>query len=140
LSKAILAMQQLNEYIPLFLTSIVSISTIVYTFYSILLWRTTRAAAEISRQAALSNLWTELNRYIEILRKENAPETDFLEQLSPLLLEFMIANLLHQTPAANKQNFKEFRRKILVLVEENKRVAARFPWVTRLVTPGGKCA
>jgi hypothetical protein len=133
-------MRYLNEYIPLVLTSIVTISTIVYTFYSILLWRTTRAAAEISRQSALSNLWTELNRYIEFLRKENAPETDFLEKLSSLILEFMIANLVHQIAPANNQKFEEFRQKILALVEEHKSVAVSFPWVTRLVTPreGGR--
>ena len=72
---------------PLILTTAVSISTIIYTFYSIQLWRTTRMAVEISRQAALSNLWAELNRYIEILRQQSAPEAAFLEKLSNLFLE-----------------------------------------------------
>ena len=88
-------MRHLNQYIPLFLTSLVTISTIVYTFYSVLLWRATRAAAEISRQAALSNLWTELNRYIEILRNQNGAEAEFMERLSALILEFMISNLIN---------------------------------------------
>ena len=60
--------------IPLILT------TIIYTFYSFQLWRTTRVAAEISRQAAFSNLWAELNRYLELLRQQNAPETEFLQK------------------------------------------------------------
>ena len=84
----------MNTYIPLILTAIVTISTIIYTFYSIQLWRTTRAAAEISRQAAFANLWAELNRYLEILRQQDAPETAFLQKLSNLLLEYMIANLI----------------------------------------------
>ncbi|MBV8350998.1 MAG: hypothetical protein JOZ21_01825, partial [Verrucomicrobia bacterium] len=49
----------MQYYIPLVLTAIVTISTIIYTFYSIQLWRTTRAAAEIARQAAFGNLWAE---------------------------------------------------------------------------------
>src|SRR5262249_31904768 len=83
----------MNTYIPLVLTAIVTVSTIIYTFYSIQLWRTTRAATEISRQAAFSNLWAELNRYIELLRRENAPEVAFLQKLSDLLLEFIVRNL-----------------------------------------------
>jgi hypothetical protein len=119
-------------YIPLILTTIVTISTIIYTVYSIQLWRTTRAAAEISRQAALGNLWAELNRYLEILRQQGAPETAFLQRVSDLLLEFMIANLLTHATQKNDQNFEEFRRKVLALVAENEADAARIPWVARL--------
>src|SRR5215469_2291869 len=108
----------MNTYVPLILTAIVTISTIIYTFYSIQLWRTTRAAAEISRQAAFGNLWAELNRYLEILRQQDAPETAFLQQLSNLLLEYMITNLITYA-SAKDQNFEEFRRKILTLVAEN---------------------
>jgi hypothetical protein len=68
-------MRHLSEYFPILLTAIVTISTIIYRFYSILLWRTTRAAAEISRQAALSNLWAELNRYIELFDVRTLPGT-----------------------------------------------------------------
>ena len=97
------------------------------------MWRTTRAAAEISRQAALGNLWAELNRYLEILRQQDAPETAFLQKLSDLLLEFMIANLLTRTTEKNDQNFEEFRLKLLALVAKNEAHAAKIPWVAKLV-------
>ena len=123
----------MNTYIPLILTTIVTISTIIYTTYSIQLWRTTRAAAEISRQAAFGNLWAELNRYLEILRQQDAPETAFLQKVSDLLLEFMIANLLTHATEKNDQNFEEFRRKVLALVAENEAHAAKIPWVAKLI-------
>jgi hypothetical protein len=123
----------MNTYVPLILTTIVTISTIIYTICSIELWRTTRAAAEISRQAAFGNLWAELNRYLEILRQQNAPETAFLQKFSDLLLEFMIANLMAHATEKNDQDFEEFRRKVLVLVSENQAQASKMPWVTRLV-------
>ena len=122
----------MNTYLPLVLTTIVTISTIIYTIYSIQLWRTTRAAAEISRQAALGNLWAELNRYLEILRQQNAPETAFLQKVSDLLLEFMIAKLLTNATEKNDQDFKEFRRKVSALVSENEAHALKIPWVARL--------
>jgi len=128
-------MRHPSEYFPILLTAIVTISTIIYTFYSILLWRTTRAAAEISRQAALSNLWAELNRYIELFRSQNAAGKDFLEELSNLILEYMISNLLSRSSTANDKNLGRFRRKIVALIESNRTDAAKFAWVTRLTDP-----
>ena len=123
----------MNTYIPLILTTIVTISTVIYTICSIQLWRTTRAAAEISRQAAFGNLWAELNRYLEILRQQDAPETTFLQKFSDLLLEYMIANLVTHAAEKNDQDFEEFRRKVLTLTLEHETVASKMPWVARLV-------
>ena len=122
----------MNASIALILTTAVTVSTIIYTFYSIQLWRTTRAATEISRQAALSNLWTELNRYIELLRRENAPEVAFLQKLSDLLLEFIIRNLFAYAVSKDNQGAAEFRQRISVLVAEDGTNAAKIPWVTKL--------
>jgi hypothetical protein len=123
----------MNTYIQLILTTIVTISTIIYTICSIRLWRTTQAAAEISRQAALGNLWAELNRYLEILRQQDAPETAFLQNVSDLMVEFMIAKLLTHAIEKNDQDFEEFRRKVLALMSENEAHASKIPWVARLV-------
>jgi hypothetical protein len=123
----------MNTYIPLILTTIVTISTVIYTICSIQLWRTTRAAAEISRQAAFGNLWAELNRYLEILRQQDAPEANFLQKFSDLLLEYMIANLVTHATEKNDQDFEEFRRKVLALTLEHETVASKMPWVARLV-------
>ncbi|MBV9673572.1 MAG: hypothetical protein JO076_12215 [Verrucomicrobia bacterium] len=128
-------MRHLNEYFPFILTTLVTVSTIIYTFYSILLWRTARAAAEISRHAALSNLWAELNRFVEIHRARNAAETGFLEGLSSLILEYMVSNLLTRTQAAKDKTFDETRIRIAALIENHTDDAKKFPWVMRLVDP-----
>ena len=122
----------MNASIALILTMAVTISTIIYTFYSIQLWRTTRAATEISRQAALSNLWAELNRYMELLRRENAPEVAFLQKLSDLLLEFMLRNLFAYATSKDNQGAAELRQRISALVAEDGTNAAKFRWVTKL--------
>ena len=122
----------MNASIALILTTAVTISTIIYTFYSIQLWRTTRGAAEISRQATVSNLWAELNRYIELLRRENAPEAALLEKLSNLLLEVIITNLIAQSVSKDNQAAGEFRRRVSALIAENEAVVAKVPWITKL--------
>jgi hypothetical protein len=131
-SISIVVLNALMNVIPLILTAAVTISTIVYTFYSFQLWRTTRVAAEISRQAAFSNLWAELNRYLELLRQQNAPEVAFLEKLSNLLLEYMFTNLIRNAAERNEQSTVEFRQKVSRLVEENKADASRIPWASKL--------
>ena len=122
----------MNASVALILTTAVTISTIIYTFYSIQLWRTTRAATEISRQAAFSNLWAELNRYIELLRRENAPEVAFLQKLSDLLLEFIITSLFAYAVGKDNQGAAEFRQRISALVAEDQANAAKISWVTKL--------
>ena len=123
----------MNTYIPLILTTIVTISTIIYTICSIQLWHTTRAAAEISRQVAFGNLWAELNRYLEILRQKDVPKAAFLQKVSDLLLEYMIANLVTHATEKNDQDYEEFRRKLLAASLEHETVASKMPWVARLV-------
>ena len=122
----------MNASIALILTTAVTISTIIYTFYSIQLWRTTRAATEISRQAALSNLWAELNRYMELLRRENAPEVAFLQKLSDLLLEFIVRNLFAYAASKDNQGAAEFRQGISALVAEDQANAAKISWIAKL--------
>jgi len=122
----------MNATIALILTTAVTISTIIYTFYSIQLWRTTRAATEISRQAAFSNLWAELNRYIELLRRENAPEAAFLQKLSDLLLEFIVRNLFAYAASKDNQGAAEFRQGISALVAEDQANAAKISWIAKL--------
>ena len=126
----------MNVTIPLILTAVVTISTIVYTFYSIQLWRATRAAAEISRQAAFSNLWAELNRYLEILRQQNAPETPFLQELSNLLLEFMIGSLINNALDKKNEQMEAFRCQVAALIGEHETHASKIPWVKSLAKWG----
>ena len=123
----------MNTYIPLVLTAIVTISTLVYTICSVQLWRTTQAAAEISRQTAFGNLWAELNRYLENLQARNAPETAFLQQVSELLLEYMITNLVTHAIEKNDRDFDEFRYKVKALISEHQVHASKVPWVSCLV-------
>jgi hypothetical protein len=127
----------MNANIPLILTAVVTISTIIYTFYSIQLWRATRAAAEISRQAAFSNLWAELNRYLEIMRQQNAPETPFLQELSNLLLEFMIGSLINNALDKKDEQMEAFRCKVAALIGKHETHALNIPWVTSMAKWGG---
>ena len=114
----------------LILTFLTAIATVTYSYSSILLWKTTRVSTEISRQLALSNMWVEMNRYIEISRAENRPESEFLSRFSNILAELLITNLITDLRADSDTNLKVFNRKIEELVNSTDFDASRIEWFT----------
>ncbi len=106
----------MQQYLTIVLTAVISISTIIYTIYSARLYKTTRQAAEISRQAALANLWSELNNYIEVCKRENLPEAAFFQKLSGIFAEYIIASLMNDTNANTDPNLKNFQQKISQMI------------------------
>jgi hypothetical protein len=88
-------------------------------------------AAEISRQAAFSNLWAELNRYLALLRQQNAPDG-----VSAKVIRSVLGIYVHQfdrnAAERNEPTAVEFRQRVSRLVEENKADASRIPWVGKL--------
>ncbi len=116
-----------------FLTAVITITTIIYTFYSVRLWRTSRQAAEISRQAALGNLWSELNNYIAICKQEGRSETGFLQELSGLIAEYMLSNLLNDISTKNDPNVAAFKTRIKKLVETKNPDVTTLNWLSPLI-------
>ncbi|MBA3767017.1 MAG: hypothetical protein H0W99_08525 [Acidobacteria bacterium] len=51
----------MSEYIAIVFTGMAAVATIVYTFYSIQLWRASRASVEVARLSAFVNLLTQVN-------------------------------------------------------------------------------
>ena len=80
--------------------------------------------------------WTELNRYLEILRQQNAPEVPFLQELSNLLLEFMIATLITHALDKKDEHMEAFRHKVAALIAQHETDASKFPWMSALAEWG----
>jgi hypothetical protein len=112
----------------LILTCITAAATVAYTFTSMLLWKTTRSSTDISRQLALSNMWIEMNRYIELARQENRPESEFLRKFSNILAELLIANLIKDLRADGNANLRIFNRKIENLIESSDFDTSQIEW------------
>ena len=121
----------------LILTFLTAIATITYSYSSILLWKTTRASTEISRQLALSNMWIEMNRYIDISRTENCPQSEFLRRFSNILAELLITNLIKDLRADNDANLKVFNRKIEELINSTDFDASQIEWFTPFLKDKG---
>jgi hypothetical protein len=114
----------------LILTFLTAIATLTYSYSSILLWKTTRASTEISRQLVLSNMWVEMNRYIEISCEENRPESEFLRRFSNILAELMITNLIKDLRTDKDKNLEVFNRKIEELISSTNFDPTQIEWFT----------
>jgi hypothetical protein len=117
----------------LILTFLTAVATVTYSYSSILLWKTTRASTEISRQLALSNMWIEMNRYIEISHEENRPESEFLRRFSNILAELLITNLIKDLRADSDTNLKVFNRKVEELTGSTDFDASQIEWFTPFI-------
>ncbi len=102
----------MSDYIVLVSTGAISIATVTYTFFSIQLWRATRASAEIARQTAFVNMWAQLNNYAQIAKQQSLPEAAFLRQFGDILAEFIIRSLMEDLNKRKNQNVREFYRQI----------------------------
>jgi hypothetical protein len=71
----------------LLLTAVIATSTVVYTVYSIRLWKATRLSADISRYTLFISFIMEMDRQVQIAKATNRPDAAFLEQFSRLLME-----------------------------------------------------
>ena len=75
----------MSDYLALISTGVIAIATIIYAFYSVQLWRATRASAEIARQNAFVNMWAQLNNYAQVAKQQDLPEAEFLRQFGDIL-------------------------------------------------------
>ena len=91
-----------------------------------------RMRAKVSPSTSLIS-GPKLNRYLEILREEKAPEIAFLEKFSSLLLEFMIGSLMTHAVTKDDPDFEDFRRRVSTLVAENQANISRMPWIEPLI-------
>jgi hypothetical protein len=102
----------MSDYIALIFTGVIAIATIIYTFYSIQLWKATRVSAEIARQTAFVNMWAQLNNYAQAAKQQGLPEANFLRQFGDILAEFIIRSLVEDLNKRKNENVREFYRQI----------------------------
>ena len=123
----------MSDYIALFSTGVIALATIIYTFYSIQLWRATRASAEIARQTAFVNMWAQLNNYAQIAKQQALPEAEFLRQFGDILAEFIIRSLVEDLNKRKNENVREFYRQIDEMIASQDIDPKTIKWFSPLI-------
>lgn len=78
----------------LLLTGVIAASTVVYTIYSIRLWKATRLSADISRYTLFMGFIMELDRQVRLAKLQHKPDAAALEQFERMLIEHGFKALL----------------------------------------------
>ncbi len=108
----------MSEYITIAFTGMAAIATIVYAFYSIQLWRASRASVEIARLTAFANLLTQVNKYSEVAKEQNLPEAEFLIKFRGLLSEYIIGSLMRDLDRDKDEYVSEFYRRVEEMIND----------------------
>ncbi len=108
----------MSEYIAIVFTGMAAVATIVYAFYSIQLWRASRASVEVARLSAFVNLLTQVNKYSEVAREQNLPEAEFLIKFRGLLAEYIIGSLMRDIDRDKDENVREFYRRVEEMIND----------------------
>lgn len=77
----------MSEIVMLIFTGVIAVSTVVYTYYSIKLWKATRRSTDIARYTLFINFMLELHKMAEEARLMEKPDAPFLSQFEMVMLE-----------------------------------------------------
>lgn len=100
------------EIIMIIFTGVIALSTVVYAFYSVRLWRATRASVDLARYTAFLNLMTQLGQYAEDAKRKGLPEAVLLEQFGNMLAEFGFERFLEEIDFKNDTEAHQYFGKI----------------------------
>src|SRR5437660_3803621 len=102
----------MSQTLIVIFTAVIAASTLVYTFYSIRLWKATRTSADIARFTAFMSLLTQLAKYIEDAKREGKPEAIVLDQLGGMMAEFGFERFLSEINFKKDKDAREYFAKI----------------------------
>ncbi len=102
----------MSQTLIVLFTGVIAASTLVYSFYSIRLWKATRSSADIARFTAFMSLLTQLVKYIEDAKREGKPEAVFLDQLGVMIAEFGFDRFLSDIDFKKDKDAREYFAKI----------------------------
>lgn len=102
----------MTEFLMIVFTGVIAISTVIYAFYSIRLWRATRASVDIARYTAFLNLMTQLAQHTEDAKRKGLPEAVFLEQFANMLGEFGFQKFLEEIDIEKDPDANQYFGKI----------------------------
>src|SRR6266545_62780 len=92
----------------LLFTGVIAASTVVYTIYSIRLWKATRASAEISRYTLFISFMMELDRQVQLAKLQQRPDAAFLEQFEKMLFEHGARSILADVDLKKNPQLAEY--------------------------------
>ena len=103
---------QVTSIIMLIFTGVIAVSTVFYTFYSIQLWKATRASVDLARYTGFMNLMIQLSQHTEDAKRKGLPEAVILEQFVNILGEFGFERFLEEVDIRDDPIAREYFGKI----------------------------
>jgi hypothetical protein len=102
----------MSDVLMIVFTGVIAASTVIYTTYSVRLWKATRASVDLARYTAFMNLMVQFNQKAEEAKRKGLPEAIFLEQFGTMLIEFGFERFLDEIDFKRDKHAIEYFSKI----------------------------
>src|SRR5215216_6774678 len=98
----------MKEVLMIIFVGVSAISTAVYAFYSMRLWKATRLSADIGRYTLFLSFLLQLHKYAEEARELNKPEATILEQIELMIMELGVDHILKDIDFEKDKAMREY--------------------------------
>ncbi len=122
----------------LLLTGVIAASTVIYTFYSIRLWKATRLSADISRYTLFLNFIFELDRQVQLAKVAQRPDALFLEQFEKVMVEQGLQSILRGVDLRENAELAELLARLDGMLRTSNLNPADVSWLNSLLQKGIK--
>src|SRR6266487_3654906 len=93
-------------------TCVIAVSTAIYTYFALKLWRATRDAADIARYTAFMNFMSHLSHETEKVRQTQPAVANFLDQFAMLMTEAGVSRFLDDIDFQDNPEIRDYFNKI----------------------------
>ena len=128
-------MAEFNEQtLMLLFTGVIALSTVVYAYYSIRLWKATRASADIAKATAFTNYLIILAKEAEKAKANDPRAATFLEQVAMLLTETAMENFLEDIDLKKEPRMRDALNKLDGLLRSQNIDPSQVPWFRPVIS------
>jgi hypothetical protein len=119
----------MNEIVMLIFTGVIAVATVVYTYYSIKLWKATRRSTDISRYTLFINFMWQFHLYVEEVKQLQRPDATFLERFENAVLEHGLEDMMRDVNIKKLRTFAEFIARFDGMLRANGVDPESIPWL-----------
>lgn len=123
----------MSEVLMLIFTGVIAVSTVVYSVFSIRLWKATRSSVDMARYTAFMNLMVQLDAYVKEAKLHGRPEAVLYEQLGSMLVELGIDRFLKDVDLKNDKDAIEYFAKIEGMLRGHNIDPNNVPWFRKIL-------
>jgi hypothetical protein len=118
----------MSEVLTVVFTAIIAIATCVYTYFTIRLWRATKASVDVTKATVLISYLTTMAQEIDKRSITNPQEAALLQNVTMLLAQVSMGRLLEDVKMSKEPELRDTLNKLHGLMQAQGVDPQNIPW------------